>query len=442
MKKFTIFLFLGLLYQIPCYAVSALGGIDIFQDGINNPTGWVQPTRSYKYTVGADGVSLYHNRQKLPITLNTPATPGTTRSVTDYAIAPRAATGATAAAAGRNTGGGNTGGGNAGGGNAGAGNTGGGNTGGGNTGAGNTGAGNTGGGNTGGGNTGGGNTGGGNTGAGNTGAGNTGGGNAGAGNTGGGNTGTGNTGTGNNTTSNTTPKKGATALKTAGAVVVGALGAYGIYENTKGQDEHTATNVAGGATSGLLGGMSVGALWGVKGGWIGAAIGAAAGGLFAGSQLFSETDCLHDPITGQFTCCNTLFNQGERQAAIGDYMFCGTEPTNDTPTQPLPPGVRQCLQGGSQTEFSWWDGLWEDDGWSAECVVRYCDNEPPANTMVVYTPDTENYCWNWRPAEPGEDGTVVTDDGENVKPSDQYSVLIYRLKKEIQAYEKKCGQQQ
>lgn len=401
MKKFTIFLFLGLLYQIPCYAVSALGGIDIFQDGINNPTGWVQPTRSYKYTVGADGVSLYHNRQKLPITLNTPATPGTTRSVTDYAIAPRAATGAAAAAAGRNTGGGNTG----------TGNTGGGNTGGGNTGAGNTGGGNTGGGNTGG------------------------------GNAGAGNTGTGNTGTGNNTTSNTsntTPKKGATALKTAGAVVGGALGAYVIYENTKGQGEHTATNVAGGA----LGGMSVGALWGAKFGWIGAAVGAVVGGSIAGSQLFSETDCLHDPITGQFTCCNTLFNQGERQAAIGDYMFCGTEPTNDTPTQPLPPGVRQCLQGGSQTEFSWWDGLWEDDAWSAECVVRYCDNEPPANTMVVYTPDTENYCWNWRPAEPGEDGTVVTDDGENVKPSDQYSVLIYRLKKEIQAYEKKCGQQQ
>lgn len=389
MKTILGFLFTVLFCATAHCATTALGGIDIFQGGINNPTGWAQPTRTYKYTVGADGVSLYHGRQKLPITLNTPATPGTTRSVTDYAIAPRAATGAAAAAAGRNTGGGNTG-------------------------AGNTGAGNTG-----------------------------------AGNTGGGNASAGNTGTGNNTTSNssnssnTTPKKGASALKTAGAVVGGALGAYGIYENTKGQDEHTATNVAGGATSGLLGGMSVGALWGAKGGWIGAAAGAVIGGLFAGSQLFSETDCLHDPVTGQFTCCNTLFNQGERQAAIGDYMFCGPEnPDKDGNLSPLPPGARQCLQGGSQTELSWWDGLWEDDTWSAECVVRYCDNEPAANTMVVYTPDTENYCWNWRPAEPGEDGTVVTDDGENVKPSDQYSVLIYRLKKEIQAYENKCGLQQ
>ncbi len=390
MKTILGFLFTVLFCATAHCATTALGGIDIFQGGIDNPSGWVQPTRTYKYTVGADGVSLYHGKQKLPITLKTPATPGTIRSVTDYAIAPRAATGAAAAAAaGRNTG---------------------------NTGTGNTGTG---------------------AGAGNTGTGNTGTGNTGAGNTNTGNTNTGNTNANNTTNSNATAKKGASALKTAGAVVGGALGAYGIYENTKGQGEHTATNVAGGATSGLLGGMSVGALWGAKGGWIGAAIGAVAGGLFAGSQLLSETDCLHDPITGQFTCCNTLFNQGERQAAIGDYMFCGTEPTNDTPTQPLPPGTRQCLQGGSQTEFSWWDGLW-----SAECVVRYCNNEPPANTMVVYTPDTENYCWNWRPAEPGEDGTVVTDDGDAVTPSDPYSVLIYRLTKEIQAYEKQCGQQQ
>ena len=37
---------------------SALGGIDIFEGGIDNPTNWTQPTRTYKYTVGADGVSL------------------------------------------------------------------------------------------------------------------------------------------------------------------------------------------------------------------------------------------------------------------------------------------------------------------------------------------------------------------------------------------------
>lgn len=381
-------IFCAILYiQISCFipqsvsyataVAPALGGIDIFQDGINNPTGWVQPTRSYKYTVGADGISLYHGRQKLPITLNTPATPGTTRSVTDYAIAPRAATGAAAAAAGRNTGGGNTGGGN-----------------------------------------------------------------AGAGNTGGSNTGTGNTGTGNNTTSNTsntsnssntTPKKGATALKTAGAVVGGALGAYGIYENTKGQGEHTATNVAGGATSGLLGGMSIGALYGVKGGWIGASIGAIVGGAFAGSQLFSETDCLYDPIIlnkegkPTFTCCNTAFNKGERQAGIGEYMFCDVTNENG---QPLA-GVRQCKQGGSETELSWWDGLWEDDAWDAECKPRWCNDNKPPHDNIIPIADTKNFCWNWQSATPD----TSTPDA----PTDMYGLLIKKLQSAIYAYEKQCG---
>lgn len=411
-------IFCAILYiQISCFipqsvsyaaaVAPALGGIDIFQGGINNPTGWVQPTRSYKYTVGADGISLYHGRQKLPITLNTPATPGTTRSVTDYAIAPRAATGAAAAAAGRNTGGGNTG-------------------------TGNTGAGNTGGGNTGGRN---------------AGAGNTGGGNAGAGNTGGSNTGTGNTGTGNNTasntsntsnSSNTTPKKGATALKTAGAVVGGALGAYGIYENTKGQGEHTATNVAGGAISGLLGGMSIGALYGTSGGWIGAGIGAIVGGAFAGSQLFSETDCLYDPIIlnkegkPTFTCCNTAFNKGERQAGIGEYMFCDVTNENG---QPLA-GVRQCKQGGSETELSWWDGLWEDDAWDAECKPRWCNDNKPPHDNIIPIADTENYCWNWQSATPD---ASTPDTSTPDAPTDMYGLLIKKLQSAIYAYEKQCG---
>ena len=113
------------------------------------------------------------------------------------------------------------------------------------------------------------------------------------------------------TSTTATPKKAPSTLAKAGAVAGAALGAYGIYENTKGQGEHTAGNVANATVSGLFGGVSVGALWGAKFGWIGAAVGAISGGFIAGSQLLSETDCLTDPVTGQFTCCNTLFNQGE-----------------------------------------------------------------------------------------------------------------------------------
>ena len=426
MKKILIFFILLLTYYHPGSAAPATGGIDIFQGGINNPTGWTQPTRSYKYTVGADGVSLYHNRQKLPITLKTPATPGTVRSVTDYAIAPRTT----------NTGAGNT--------NnrtPGAGNT--------NTqtpGAGNTNTQNTGTGNTNTQNPGAGNTNNRTPGAGNTntqtpGAGNTNNRTPGAGNTNTQNTGTGNTNNQNTTTTAKAGWKSASTLQKAGAVVGGALGAYGIYENTTGQGEHTATNVAGGTVSGLLGGVSIGALWGAKAGWIGAALGAAAGGLITGSQLFSETDCLTDPVTGKFTCCNTLFNQGERQAAIGEYMFCGTLQPDGT-TKAMAPGVRQCLQGGSKTELSWWDGLWEDDTWNpGECIVRYCSQEPPANTLVTYTPDTEKYCWNWEPASDSENAYITTNDGSIVAPSDPYSVLIYKLEQEIKAYQNQCDTQ-
>ena len=221
-------------------------------------------------------------------------------------------------------------------------------------------------------------------------------------------------------------------LKKAGAVVGAAAGAYGIYENTKGQGEHSAENIAGGALSGVLGGASVGALWGVKAGWIGAAIGAVAGGAIAGSQLFSETDCLTDPITGEFSCCNTLFNQGERQVEIGGYMFCDALDTNGNPWA----GVRQCLQGGQPTELSWWDGLWQDDTWSPECTAHWCTgyDAPTVGTYVKYIPDTENFCYKWEPAQSSDnDATIVTE------PNDPYSALILLLETEINTIKKQCG---
>lgn len=197
-------------------------------------------------------------------------------------------------------------------------------------------------------------------------------------------------------TSGTTQKKtlkskwqGKSTMGKFGAVGGVAVGALGIYEATSGQGEHTWGNVIGGAVSGAFGGAQVGGAWG-------AAIGAVVGGVIAGSQKFSETDCDYDAVTGKFTCCNTLFNKGERLANIGDYMFCKVEASGKVPAQY---GVRQCLQGGKATESSWWDGLWEDDAWSPECKFRFCGDAPVkglnTTNLITYTPDTNKFCWNW-----------------------------------------------
>ncbi len=197
-------------------------------------------------------------------------------------------------------------------------------------------------------------------------------------------------------TGGTTPKQtvkskwqSKSTMGKVGAVAGVAVGALGIYEATSGQGEHTWGNVIGGAVSGAFGGAQVGGVWG-------AAIGATVGGVIAGSQMFSESDCDHDPVTGKFTCCNTLFTKGERLANIGDYMFCKVEASGKVPAQY---GVRQCLQGGKATESSWWDGLWEDDAWSPECKFRFCSNAPVkglnTTNLITYTPDTNKFCWNW-----------------------------------------------
>ena len=185
------------------------------------------------------------------------------------------------------------------------------------------------------------------------------------------------------------------AAKGAGAVVGTAVGGDMIYEATKGNEEHTAGNVIQGATGGVAAGAGIGAIWGPVGAAIGAAAGAVVGGTIAGSQLFSETDCLTDPVTGKFTCCHTAFNKGERQADIGDYMFC----MNEQGTINFLGGVRQCQQGGTATKDSWWSGLWKDDAWSAGCDERYCEGETgPISGISSYItplPDKDNFCWKW-----------------------------------------------
>ena len=186
-------------------------------------------------------------------------------------------------------------------------------------------------------------------------------------------------------------------------------------------------------------GAAIGSAVPVIGTGIGAVVGAVVGGLITGSQLFSENDCLYDPvITNEqggpaFTCCNTVFNKGERYAKIGDYMFCDTTNENGQPYA----GVRQCLQGGSATELSWWDGLWEDDAWSASCTERWCNNNKPPHDNVIPIADPENFCWKWQLAD-GSNGSTGGGTGGGIT-TDPYTATINKLQSAIRAYESQCG---
>lgn len=245
----------------------------------------------------------------------------------------------------------------------------------------------------------------------------------------------------------------------AGAALGIAGGVAGVYASTAGQGEHSGWNVAGGAASGAIAGASVGSIFPVIGTGIGAAAGAIIGGLISGSQVFSETDCLYDPVTGAFTCCNTVFNKGERQANIGDYMFCGVEQNGTNVI--AAPGVRQCLQGKmkdestwSDTAAGWWDGLWKDDFWQPECVARYCtESGEPAKGIeayIEYIPDTTNYCWNWGCISGytrSGNTCVVASTNQLVTPyttpenptTNQYDELINRLQNLRQNLVNRCG---
>ena len=213
-------------------------------------------------------------------------------------------------------------------------------------------------------------------------------------------TGAGSTGAGAGAGAKPTVKGMSTGAKVAGAL--GAVaGAAMVYDATSGQQKHSGWDVAEGAGGGLAAGSYIGSLiLPGLGTTIGAAVGAAVGGVIAGSQLFSETDCLTDPVTGKFTCCHTAFNKGERYADIGDYMFCVVDAADGVPAQY---GTRQCQQGGSATKAEkWYDRLQLDDAWTPECEYRYCNNDAPKlgfDKYIVHTADTENFCWKWQCAD-------------------------------------------
>lgn len=259
------------------------------------------------------------------------------------------------------------------------------------------------------------------------------------------------------------PKPGVKGMST-GAKVAGVLGAVAgaamVYDVTSGQQQHSGWDAARGVGGGAIAGASIGSIIPAVGTTIGAAVGATVGGVIAGSQLFSETDCLTDPVTGKFTCCHTAFNKGERYADIGDYMFCVVDAVDGVPAQY---GTRQCQQGGSATAHSWWDGLWQDDAWTPECEYRYCNNDAPKpgfDKYIVHTADTENFCWKWQCADglvrvgnwcerpkAGAAGGVATGNGGNTETEpvitdtskERYELAIAKIQAQRNRVIRMCG---
>lgn len=254
-----------------------------------------------------------------------------------------------------------------------------------------------------------------------------------------------------------------TKAKVAGGVAV-VGGTAAVVAATSGNTKHSGWDVVSGVVGGGTAGAGVGSFVPAIGTAIGAGVGMVLGGVITGSQLFSETDCLDDPITGAFTCCHTAFNKGQRQAKIGDYMFCAV---NDSNGQPVAYGVRRCLQGDmkngsetwSDTELSWWNGLWQDDFWEPECQYRFCGEAPlrGLEEYIEYQPDTENFCWNWvcKAGYTKSGNTCYTSDGNAaggtavVSPNapgaastaDPYATAIKNIQTERQRIIDFCGTQ-
>ncbi len=277
----------------------------------------------------------------------------------------------------------------------------------------------------------------------------------GSGNTGGGNTNAGTTGNGTAPAASASGGKMAkfkSGAKKVGGGVLGAVGlvsgTMGVIDSASGQTEHSWGDVLEGTLSGATAAAGGAAIFnaipvaGQIGYGIAIATGAVVGGIISGSQLFSETDCLTDPVTGKFTCCHTQFNQGERYADIGDYMFCGVEQNEKMVA--VAPGVRQCVQGGSTEKSSWWSGLWKDDAWQPECTPRWCDTPPTdgIDQYLIPTADNENFCWNWdciNGYTKSGNTCIQSDTNTPVIPTDPYENAIKKIRTQQQVIIQRCG---
>lgn len=191
------------------------------------------------------------------------------------------------------------------------------------------------------------------------------------------------------------------ALRVAGGLFSIAAGGMMIWEANAGEGARTGGDLLKAAAGGAMVGMGVASIVPGVGTLVGAAVGAVAGAATVGWQMFSETDCLTDPVTNKQTCCNTT--TGDVKRGIGDYMFCG----KDGKTSAM---VRQCKVGGRSQKSECninpltWGGCikdaFSDDEWDKNCETRWCSgtSAPPNGLadLVVYEPDTSKVCWKWR----------------------------------------------
>ncbi len=195
---------------------------------------------------------------------------------------------------------------------------------------------------------------------------------------------------------------------TAVAPIVSETGATTAYIDQLAMDNNPGGRTAGSAFTAALAaggaGFVSGALatswtgpWAIASGVV-SAVGAAA------AALLSDSDVLVDPVTGQRTGCNVLYEAADRKVDTGGFMFCGQYKVdangNAELTGYVPGYARQCMQNKrkptNQANSTW--GWILKDFWNKDCVVRLCDNtpNPPADpNAVTWTPDPNNICWSW-----------------------------------------------
>ena len=162
--------------------------------------------------------------------------------------------------------------------------------------------------------------------------------------------------------------------------------------------------------------------------------------------LFSASDCLIDPITGNKTCCNTAHEKNDRKVNIGGFMFCGEEirdaDGNITGSRPIYGLVRQCLQNNRKRNTvaaGAVAGAFQNDFWDQQCIPRYCDDEiEPASgieSALVWMPDKDNICWRWDcPANYTKlNNTCVA----NVE-TEEYQTLINTINSRIREIQSRC----
>lgn len=185
------------------------------------------------------------------------------------------------------------------------------------------------------------------------------------------------------------------ALTKVGGVLSIAAGTMMVWEANAGEGARTGGDLLKAAAGGAMIGMGVASIVPGVGTVIGTVVGAIAGAATVGWQMFSETDCLTDPITNKQTCCNTT--TGDVKRKIGDYMFCQKKGGGAMAM------VRQCRVGGRSQSGSgiggWFKDLFSDDAWTDDCMERWCTGvTAPPNGLeqyIQYVPDTSKVCWKW-----------------------------------------------